>query len=415
MLDEPRIEGSAPPQRDVTSAAARGRDAARRRIVSFAMRRRPAVAPILIYLAGQALAVGMLAALCAARGWSLAERLIAWDGRQFLRIAARGYEFTVAGNTNAYTMLPGSPVFLPGYPGLIVAVHTVTRLPLAAAALVISWICGVLFACAIMRLVRHVPGMGRNAGLIAVALIAVSPISIVFAMAYSEALFCALAAWALVHALRGRWGWAGLLAFAAGCVHISSVAIAAAFGVTALAAALRHRQSVHAAVMAALRPAAAALAAVAGTIAWIVGSGLAMGSATAWFTAQEDGWNSHWDFGFETAGFVYHEVTRVTSVFLIATVAVLIAAIVLVVVSIRQHQPLLLVVYGVAVVVEVVGSAGIMNSKIRLLIPAFTILLPVAAWLARMRRAAALWTIAAVAVAGTWFSAYALTIWPHAI
>lgn len=372
-------------------------------------RLRQVAAPVAIYLAGQAVAVGMLAFLCAARGYSLLDSLTAWDGQHFLRIATHGYTFSTAADT------PGSPAFLPGYPGLIAALHTVTGVPAVAVALAISWIAGAVFACAIPQLVRRIPGMDHQAGLIAVALVAVSPVSITLAMAYSEALFCALASWALVHALRGNWWIAGLLALTAGTVRISGLALAVAFGVAAIAAATHHRGSGRAALAAAIRPAAASLAAVIGTLAWIIGSGLAMGSPTAWFTAQHTGWNSHIDFGLDTARFIYRMATTAPDLYEVVTAAVIIAAVALAVASIRQHQPTILIAYGLAALAEVLASAGVMNSKIRLLIPAFTILLPAAAWLARQPRAHARWALAVLAVAGSWLGAYALTIWTHAI
>jgi hypothetical protein len=97
------------------------------------------------------------------------------------------------------------------------------------------------------------------------------------------------------------------------------------------------------------------------------------------------------------------------------TAAVLIIACVLVVCSFRQGQPLLLLAYGTAAVAEVVGSADLVDSRMRLLIPAFTILLPVAAWLARLRRSGAILVLIGIAAAGSWIGAYSLTVWPHAI
>jgi hypothetical protein len=107
--------------------------------------------------------------------------------------------------------------------------------------------------------------------------------------------------------------------------------------------------------------------------------------------------------------------TTAPSVLDVATAAVLIAAGVLVVCCVRQRQPLLLVAYGAAVLAEVVGSAGIMNSRVRLLVPAFTLLLPVVAWLCRLRTSSMIAALAGITVAGSWFSAYGLTIWPYAI
>lgn len=140
-----------------------------------------------------------------------------------------------------------------------------------------------------------------------------------------------------------------------------------------------------------------------------------MGSPTGWFQAQNNGWDSHFDFGVATARFAYRTATTTPNVLEVVTVAVLITAVVLVVCSVAQRQPVLMIVYGAATVAEVIGSDGIMNSKIRLLIPAFTILLPVAAWLSRIRRRNLITILAGVGIAGSWISAYGLTIWPYAI
>lgn len=88
-----------------------------------------------------------------------------------------------------------------------------------------------------------------------------------------------------------------------------------------------------------------------------------MGSLTAWFQAQKIGWDSHFDFGAATARFVYRMATTAPNVLEVVTAAVLLGAIMLVVCSVHQHQPVLMIVYGGVAVAEVIGSDGIMNSK----------------------------------------------------
>lgn len=367
------------------------------------------VMPVSIYLAGQAIAVGMLAVLCFSRGISAIGRLTAWDGRRFLDIAASGYTWS------SHSSAGNPPAFFPGYPALVAGLHILTGLPLPAAAIGLSLVCGLVFACAIPQLVRQIPGMDRRAELVAVALVATSPMSIVLSMAYSEATFCALASWSLVAALKGRWWFACLFAFPAGLVRISGFALAAAFATVATAAAIRNRHRFKAAVVAALRPAATAVVAAAGTAGWIIGSGIVMGSPTAWFTLENTGWRGHWDFGVATAQFLFRTVTTAPTVFGLLTAAVLVTACVLVACTFRQAQPILLLAYGTAAVAEVVGSADLVDSRMRLLIPAFTILFPAAAWLSRMRRSSTILAAIAIAAAGSWIGAYSLAIWPHAI
>jgi hypothetical protein len=381
-----------------------GRLTARARIVAASV-----AGPAAVYLSGQALTVGMLAWLCRVRGRSLLGRLTAWDGGHFLHIAAHGYTFSVERGTS------GSPAFLPGYPAVVAALHALTGVPLVPTALAVSWLCGLALACALPGMVRHVRGTDASAELVTVALVAVSPMSVVLAMAYSEALFCALTSWALLFALRHRWWAAGSLGFAAGLVRISGLALAAAFAVAAIITLVTHRHGLRSGVRRALGPGLAALAAAAGTAGWVIGSGLRMGSPTAWFQAQNNGWDSRFDFGAATARFAYRMATTAPNLLEVVTAGVLIGAIVLVVCSVRQHQPALIIVYGAAAVAEVIGSDGIMNSKIRLLIPAFTILLPAAAWLSRIPRRNLITVLIGAGIAGSWLSAYGLTIWPYAI
>jgi hypothetical protein len=56
-----------------------------------------------------------------------------------------------------------------------------------------------------------------------------------------------------------------------------------------------------------------------------------------------------------------------------------------------------------------------MNAKLRLLVPGFVLLLPVATGLARRRPATAAGVVVAAALASAWFGGYALTIWRFGI
>ena len=59
-------------------------------------------------------------------------------------------------------------------------------------------------AYGLVRLAELMPGGSRRAGLLLVALFAAAPMGVVLSMAYTEALFCALAVWALVGRCAGN-------------------------------------------------------------------------------------------------------------------------------------------------------------------------------------------------------------------
>ena len=112
-----------------------------------------------------------------------------------------------------------------------------------AAALAVSVVSGIAFAYALVRLAEPVPGGSRRAGLVLVALVAAAPMGVVFSMGYSEALFCALAAWALVGVLQRQWVLAGACCAAAGLVRPTAAALIAAVGLAALVAITRRQDS----------------------------------------------------------------------------------------------------------------------------------------------------------------------------
>ena len=100
---------------------------------------------------------------------------------------------------------------------------------------------------------------------------------------------------------------------------------------------------------------------------------------------QRQGWDSTFDGGVATVKFGLDVLATGRSVLEIVTIAVLLVAIALVVISIRQRVAWPLVLYGTLVLAMDLGANGLMNSKARLLLPAFTLLIPAAIGLAKRR------------------------------
>lgn len=367
------------------------------------------LAPAAIYLAVRAVGLLVLAVMAASSGSQFGPELQSWDGEWLLGIAGGGYTGIPDGLVDAFGRREDTTAyaFFPAYPLLVAVVRAVFALDLASAGLVVSLLAGIVAAYGLVRLAKLVPGGSRRAGLALVALFAATPMGIALSMTYSEALFCALAAWALVWVLQRNWVAAGLACAAAGLVRPTAAALVLTV-VAAAAMAIAARSG-------GWRAWVGALLAPTGLAAYLIFVAVQTGSAAGWFAVQQRGWGSRFDGGGTTVSFSLNVLATGRSVLEVGTVVVLIGAIVLLGVSIAQRLPWPLIVYGAAVLAMDVGSGGLMNSKARLLLPAFTLLIPVALGLARRRPATMIAVLVAATAVSAWFGAYALTGWPYAI
>jgi hypothetical protein len=366
------------------------------------------LAPCLLYLGIREAGLLMLAWMAGRDGTSVTGALTSWDGQWYLDIAADGYAGVPGRLTDAFgRRTVDTPLaFFPGYPALVRGVSFLPGVDVVAAALTVSIACGIVCAYGLARLGTRVGGSSR-VGLILVALFAAAPMGIVLSMAYSEALFCALAAWALVGVLERRWLLAGVCALAAGLVRPTAAALVVTVVVAAIVALVRRQDG--------YRPWLGIVAAPLGLLGYLGFVAVRTGQVTGWFVLQRQGWDSTFDGGVATVRFGLDVLASGRSVLEVATVGFLVVAIALVVVCVRQRLAWPLVGYGALVLAMDLGSNGLMNSKARMLLPAFTLLLPVAVALARRRPGTVVAVVGGLAVAGAWFGAYALTGWQYAI
>jgi len=367
-----------------------------------------ALAPALLYLGIRELGILVLSWLAASNGTTATEALTSWDGKWYLGIAAGGYDDVPSKLADAFAHRSAvTPLaFFPGYP---YAVRWVAQLPgvgLTAAALTVSLASGVLGAYGLARLGRTLGGSTR-VGFVLVVLFAAAPMSIVLSMAYSEAMFCALAAWALVGLVERRWWLAGVATLLAGLVRPTAMALVVAVVAAAIVALAGKREGA--------RPWAAVLLAPAGLLGYLTFVAVRTGDLTGWFDLQQQGWNSTFDGGAATVRFAVAALGDGRSLLEVATVGFLLIAIALAVVAGWQRLTWPLWLYGVLVLVMDIGSNGLMASKARMLLPAFTLLIPVAIGLAKRRTPTVLAVLAGITLATAWFGAYSLTIWLYAI
>lgn len=367
------------------------------------------LAPAVVYLGVRLLGVAVLAAMAAYNGSALLPELTSWDGEWLLGIAAHGYDgvagqlVDVHGHRNPDTAL----AFLPGYPAAVAALAAVTGGDVVVAGLLVSLLAGLAGAYGLTRLGEIVPGGSRTAGLLLTALFAAMPMGVTLSMTYSEALFCALAVWALVGVLERRWVAAGALTALAGTVRPTVTALIAAVGLAALVAVVRREDGV--------RPYVAALLAPLGLVAWLAYVAARTGEPLGWFRIQQEGWETSIDGGVAVGRYVLATVSRSSQIHDLVSVTSLLAAVVLFVVAVRMRLPWPLLVYGGVGLATVLGTDGVMNSKARFLVPLFVLLLPVALGLSRRRPGTAVAVVVAAALVSAWFGGFALTVWRYGI
>ncbi|MFB7103991.1 hypothetical protein [Streptomyces hydrogenans] len=352
--------------------------------------------PLLLALGGYALTrvlgLAALAVAAAVTGKDGFHRLSGrWDSVWYARIAEHGYGYQVT--------LPNGDVhsdlaFFPLLPALERGLSAVLPLDAAGAGLLVSWTASLAAAWGLYRCGEHV--VSARAGIVLAVLWGAYPTAFVQSMAYTETLFTALAAWSLYAVLRERWILAGLLCAFAGLTRPTAAALIAALGVTALVALVRDRRLPW-------RTVAGVLLAPLGWLGYVVYVGVRESSPTAYFDVQA-GWGNSIDGGVALARFIA-SLPWPAALGLCAALALLAW---LVVLCVRQRQPLPLLVFTVGVVVVSLVGAAYFGSRPRLMMPAFGLLLPPAAALARVRTGPAAATLAGLALASAVYGAFTL-------
>ncbi|HJP73890.1 MAG TPA: hypothetical protein VJ914_06460 [Pseudonocardiaceae bacterium] len=363
--------------------------------------------PGAVFVAVRLAGVLILAGIGAANGKSLIPTLHAWDGNWYLRIAATGYSALSVGlDAHGNAAVDTTMAFFPGYPVAISLLGALTHLPPIAAGLLISAVAGITAAYGISRLC-HLLNYPQWTGMIGVALFAATPMSVTLSMVYTEALFTALAIWALVGIVRQNWLAAAICCGFAGLVRPSAAVLVAVLGVALVVSVARGRS--HPAALLYLVAGASGLA---GYYAFVVNR---TDNLAGWFVLQKAGWGTAFDFGKDSATFAWTVLTSDAPLMETLNVVSMLGAVALAVIAVRERLPWPLAAHGIGIVVMTIGSSGVTYSKMRLLVPAATLLIPVAAGLARRRPGTIIAVLAAVAVLGGWIGAYALTDWRYAI
>ncbi|HTI25696.1 MAG TPA: hypothetical protein VL652_32200, partial [Kutzneria sp.] len=187
----------------------------------------------------------------------------------------------------------------------------------------------------------------------------------------------------------------------------TAAAVVVAVGIAAVIAIVRREDG--------WRPWVGALVSPVGLVGYLAWVGVRTGRWDGWFEVQQRGWGSQFDGGVATFKFALDALASGRSVLEVLTVGLCVAALGLVALCIRRRVPWPLIAYGIAVLIMDLGSNGLMNSKARLMLPAFVLLIPLGQALVRRLGSTQWLTLAAVAVMSAWFGAYSITAWPYAI
>jgi hypothetical protein len=360
--------------------------------------------PVAVYVAAHAALVAVTWLFLAHAHLGLIKALEAGDGGWYVAVASLGYEHHLV------YVAPGVPgqmriAFFPLLPLLIRAVADVTFLGGFTAGLLITAVASLFAAAGIYALVGRFAG--HATALATVALWAVMPTAIFQSMIYSEALYAALAAWALYALLESRWLTAAGLTLVAGLSRPSAIALVLVVCAACAVAIARNRGRWRAAAGLLLAPCG-----VAGYLLWI---GIRLHNLDAWFISQRaQGWQSSFDFGRQTlqtiSGVASLNTTWPATPYDFVAAFLLVGLGLALALALDRRTPLVLSAWTWLGVLITLGTAGPWVSKARFFLPYFPLLVPVAAVLGRARLRNQIITVVVVVLLSGWWSAYFLSL-----
>ena len=354
----------------------------------------------IIVSVGSIARLSTLALFAAANDDNLWGLLNKWDAAHYVDIARSGYfAGTIGGDPAEEIRL----AFFPAFPMTMRAIANLTGLDFALAGMIFNFVATVFLARGAMALTARwgYDSAGQSAAAVVVTM---APMSIVFNMPYTEALYGALAIWALVALVDKRWWLAGSLIFALSFVRITAIGLVAVFAIMVMVHARSSWKAWLAVVISPLP--------LAGYIWWASQHLTAVGG---YFGTQEKHWNSGLDFGQATARWIFETLTSAENAgYLLSTLVILGVPFALIMAWRRVDIATWL--FSLALSANIILSDGIMHSRPRLLLQAAVLFIPWA-WgaLTYLPRWLAWVLIVGWAAFGTWFSAYMLAVFPWAI
>ena len=369
--------------------------------------------PAAIRAAGMLVQLLVLAWLNGAGGPSLLDRLTKWDGLFYSGIASAGYPARITIAPDGSLTEGMEFAFHPLFPGLAGALHLL-GVPARVAVVLVACIAGLAVAVVIHLLTKYLLG-SRRAGYFAVALLGVLPASITLQMGYAESLYLALAGASVLFALRGRWWLAAGCAFAAGLTRPTALVLAVVVPLAAWRAARQARRRGEPSPVRWPSVTGASILAAAGAPVYWAWLWIRTGDPGAWFSVEEHGWASHFDYGVQTWNFIYDTLSGPDGFLAPVVCAIVVGYVVACVLLVLGRWPAPLTAVTLLSVAMALLSTNYWHSKPRLLLAAFLLIIPAAGALTRLRDRTAIILLSTGTLISAWFGAYLLVVWPYAI
>ena len=292
-----------------------------------------------------------------------------WDAQWYARIAEHGYGTTIVASHGRHL---SDYAFFPLLPLAERFLHNITSLSFTTSGVVVSVVASIAAAIAIKNIATFFGSQEFAHSLL--ILWAIYPFSALLWMSYSEALFTALAAWALYSVMKERWWSAGIFALLAGATRPIGIAVTAAVLIEALLHIKRYRS---------VKPLPAVLLAPLGWLGFIVYVDIhsKAHSLGAYFDYQR-GWGNGFDGGQAFFSWLFRALLHQPVIGFGSAIGVAIVMWALIA-TCRMKLPRALKIYALIIVAIALSTAGYFSSKPRYLIPAFILLAPVAKMISR--------------------------------
>ncbi|MDH6124194.1 mannosyltransferase family protein [Kitasatospora sp. GP82] len=322
-----------------------------------------------------------------------------WDSEFYNDIARHGYP------SELYTTPePGRPLtsttqaFFPLYPLLMRWLALLPGVSVTTAGVVISCVAALAAAWGLFKIGSHL--RDARTGVVLAGLWAVFPAAGVQQAVYTESLFMALAVWALYAGLRHRWVTAGLICIVCGLTRPTAASVIGAVGLAALVALFRRTDG--------WRPVAAMVLAPLGLLSYFGYLAVRYGRVDTYFVIQKNIWGETFDGGKTTWNTLMGVLPATGGLYLliVVTAVCLLAVPGLTFLMLRERLPLVLLSYGLASLVLVLGVHHWAGTIPRYLMPVFPLLIPLAYGLAKSRLSTRITVLLTLGVASGWYAGW---------